>query len=404
MKLLYLTQLVPYPIDAGAKVRMYHVLQQMAASGHDVTLLAFRRDNDSEAALEHLRQYCVDIVTVPIRRSRLADIGHLLRSVVSGEPWMITRDYQEAMMVAVDQVVSQTAFDVIQADQLWMAQYALMARQVSVKQHFVTPRLVLDQHNAMFLIPQRLGESSRNWAIKLLMMREARVMKRYELQVCAKFDAVVWVTDDDRAAFRPKADGTTIPICLDTSTKPLIAPHSQPCRVTFLGGLHWPPNAAGVTWFVEQVWPLVVEQAPDATLTVIGKNPPKSIDGAVGQVEATGYVDDPTPLLSETAAFIVPLHAGGGMRVKIIDAWSWGVPIVSTTIGAEGIAYQHDKHLMIADEPQPFADAVVALLKNGAKRAELRIAGREIVERAFDWREQYPAWEQIWGVESVATD
>lgn len=399
MQILYLTQLVPYPVDAGAKVRMYHVLQQMVASGHDVTLLAFRRDSDTEASITHLRQFCTAVVTVPMVRSRLADVQHLFRSLISGEPFLITRDYQTAMMQAVERVTQQTAFDVVQADQLWMAQYALAARRMAQTRLGTSPRLVLDQHNAMFLIPQRLADSHRNLLLKLLMRREAYAMKRYERLICAQFDAVVWVTDDDRQAFQPPADGTTIPICLDIISKPRIPVYPRPCRVTFLGGLHWPPNAAGVTWFAEQVWPLIVDQVPNAVLTVIGKEPPASLQNAVGQVEATGYVDDPTPLLAESAAFIVPLHAGGGMRVKIIDAWSWGIPIVSTTIGAEGIDYQHGEQLLIADDPASFAAAVVKLLQQPDLCHQLREAGRVQVEQQYDWRQQYLAWERVWAGE-----
>jgi len=171
-------------------------------------------------------------------------------------------------------------------------------------------------------------------------------------------------------------------------------------RVTFLGGLHWPPNAEGVLWFLDKVWPQVQKEVPDALLTILGKSPPSAVVKRAKedpQVEAPGYVDDVTPYLAETAAFIVPLHAGGGMRVKILDAWSWGLPVVSTTIGVEGLCYRDGENVLVADLPAPFAQATVRLLKRPEQAAALATAGRCTVESHYDWRRVYAAWDEIYG-------
>jgi glycosyltransferase involved in cell wall biosynthesis len=154
-----------------------------------------------------------------------------------------------------------------------------------------------------------------------------------------------------------------------------------------------------MVWFAKEVWPLVSHATPEAVLTVIGKEPPKELI-SLGEespgVEVYGYVDDPTPLLQETAAFIVPLHAGGGMRVKIVDAWSWGLPIVSTTIGAEGTAYRDGHNLLIADSAGDFAQAISRLVADQDCATELAAAGRRTVEAKYDWRYVYRAWDQIY--------
>ena len=148
--------------------------------------------------------------------------------------------------------------------------------------------------------------------------------------------------------------------------------------MTFLGGLHWPPNAAGMQWFVSEVWERIAAAHPSARLTVIGKDPPAGLAAAAARlpgIEITGYVDDPTPYLAETAAFIVPLHAGGGMRVKILDAWRWGLPVVSTTIGAEGISIVDGEDILIADDAGAFADAVLSVLQIETTARRLREQG-----------------------------
>ena len=170
-------------------------------------------------------------------------------------------------------------------------------------------------------------------------------------------------------------------------------------RVTFLGGLHWPPNAEGVLWFAREVWPQIVGEMPDAVLTIIGKAPPDSLQAAgapIPNLDVTGYVVDVTDYLAETAVFIVPLHAGGGMRVKIIDAWSWGLPIVSTTIGAEGVKYADGENLLIGDSANEFAAAVLRLLRSPDLADGIARTGRQTAETDYEWRKIYKAWDQVY--------
>ncbi len=402
MRILYLSQLVPYPADAGPKVRSFHVLEYLAQAGHQVTLLAFTRPDDQPEAIAHLRRFCLAVHTVPMPRSRSRDIWHLGQSLLGRRPFLIARDRVSAMHEAVATLMADADYDVIHADQLWMAQYALAAAGNS--DHL---RRVLDQHNAVYLIPQRLAESTRNPLARWLLARESRLLRRYETATCAAFDHVVWVTEEDRLAVANGAASSgreagwpTIPNCVDPPRQKPITGRTEGRRVSFLGGLHWPPNAAGVGWFARQVWPQVIAAVPDATLTVMGKRPPaelRALSRELPNVEVTGYVAEVAPYLAQTAAFIVPLHAAGGMRVKIVDAWSWGLPVVTTTIGAEGLDYRDGQNLVLADDPGAFARAVIRLLQEPDWRAQLAAAGRRTAETRYDWRRIYPAWDAIYG-------
>ena len=400
MNILYLSQLVPYPIDAGPKVRSYHVLEYLASAGHKITLVAFRRSNDQPKSLTHLEQFCSEIHTIPMVRSRLKDVMYLGKSMLMGTSFLIDRDSMRSMNQLILSLIRRQRFDAIHADQLWMAQYALRA-QTQLNEQGVNTLLVMDQHNAVHLIPQRLVDIEPNPLKRWVLDREARSMKRYELQACSRFDHVVWVTDEDRQIIENASllpiDSLTIPICVDPETKAEVKRLPNPRRVTFLGGLHWPPNAAGIEWFARAVWPKVQSEVPDAYLTVIGKNPPKGLqDSSITNLDVTGYVEDPEPLLADTAVFVVPLHAGGGMRVKIIDAWSWGLPVVSTTVGAEGIKYQDGEDIIIADGEDAFAQAAVKVLLDPALASCLRQNGRQKVETDYNWRITYKAWDQIY--------
>jgi glycosyltransferase involved in cell wall biosynthesis len=403
-RVLFLTELLPYPLVSGAKIRAYYVLRHLATR-HRVTLLSFVRPDDRPEYVEHLVGFLDRVHTVPMQRSWLRNGRALLKGLLMGRPAVVVREEIGAMRNRVRELLDTLAFDVVHADQIPMAQYGLIGRRANV-------RLLLDQHNATFQIVERLARCERIWWKRLLLHREARAFARYEVDVCRQFDHVAFVTEEDRQALcsrmqeepeeavhRFVAERTTvIPICVDTGSVRPVQPVPNPFRVTHVGTLYWPPNVEGLVWFWERVWPQVRDRIPDAKLTLIGKNPPGHIR-ALGQhpdVDVPGYVSDLTSYLTETAAFIVPLRAGGGMRVKIVDAWCWGLPIVSTTIGAEGIAVRPGDNILVADSPNEYANAIVGIVEDPALQSRLRLEGRRWVEKCYSWRQVYGAWDQIY--------
>jgi glycosyltransferase involved in cell wall biosynthesis len=232
---------------------------------------------------------------------------------------------------------------------------------------------------------------------RALLNLEASKLARYERETCRSFDRVVWVTDDDRRALFPDGEQEVIPIALEGPIRTPARRREDARRVTFLGGLHWPPNAQGILWFRNEIWPQIRRRVPGAVLTVLGKGAPAELkNGSDSSLEIEGYVTDTAPYLSETAVFIVPLLAGGGMRVKILDAWSWGLPVVSTTIGAEGIHTRNGENILLADEPAAFAAAVAELMNNQELADRLAEGGRRTLESHYDRRKTYAAWNRIY--------
>lgn len=393
MQILYLSQVLPFPLDAGPKMRSYFVLKYLAQR-HEVTLVTFVRPTDKPAYIAEMEKICAAVYTLPMPRAAWRDGLFLLQSLLTAQPFLIVRDSVLAMVELLRELTSSRKFDVIHADQLWMAQYALRAKQFAP-----AARLVLDQHNAVYLIPQRMATGETNIAKKLILARESRAMARYEPRTCAQFDHVVWVTAEDLQAVRrisaaPVPPVTVIPICADPEAVLPVARKKGVRRVTFLGGLHWLPNTQGILWFAQNVFPAIRARVPDAVLTVIGKNPPPGLAG--DGVEVTGYVSELSPYLAETAAFVVPLYAGGGMRVKILDAWAWGLPIVSTTIGAEGINIADGENMLIADTVADFADAVVRVLESPTLGQKLAEGGRQAVMEHYNWRTIYRQWDEVY--------
>ncbi|NLG51688.1 MAG: glycosyltransferase [Chloroflexi bacterium] len=397
-RILFLTQVLPYPLDAGPKIRAYYVLRHLAQQ-HEVTLVSFVRQEDRAEWVAHLRSFCAQVHTVPMQRSRWQDIRALAKALALSQPAIIVRDEIAAMHAMLRDLMRGQAFDAIHADQTSMAQYALFARQCTLSSRPNVPvRLVLDAHNALFRVFRQLARDESHPLKRLFLAREARALERYEQQVYSQFDHVAFVTDQDRQSLPGISRGTTIPICVDPLERDVILPRPEQRLITHLGTMFWPPNIEGVLWFAREVFPRVLERVPDARLVIIGKRPPADIEalGQDGHIQVLGYVPDPTPYLAETAAFIVPLHAGAGMRVKILDAWGWGLPIVSTTLGAEGVEPREGEDLLIADDAQAFADAVVRLLEDSSLRATLREHGRQRAVEDYNWRTVYAAWDRVY--------
>jgi glycosyltransferase involved in cell wall biosynthesis len=401
MKILFLTEVLPYPPTSGARIRAYYMLRFLA-SRHHVTLASFVRAEDRLEDLDHLRQLCAAVHTVPMRRSRLRDGLALVSSAINRQPAVIARDGLPEMRALLYRLVRQTPFDVVHADQTAMAQYALHAcrHQAAPK-----PALLLDQHNAMHLLAERQARlESGLW--RFLYRREARLFRRYEAGLCRRFDRLLTVTLADKEAHLaliPKGDRVAIaarispvPICVETEGWPPLPYQDEGPHLVHLGTMFWPPNVEGVSWFASQVLPLVLRQAPGAIFTIAGKNPPPQLTAlakagspVAGHVQVTGFVANPEPLLQRSRAFVVPVRAGGGMRVKILDAWRWGVPIVSTTIGAEGIEIRDGENILLADDATTFAEAVTRLLTDDALATRMRLNGRRWVEERYNWRTVY---------------
>ena len=394
MNILFLSNVLPYPLDAGPKVRSYYVLRYLSQQ-HRVTLVTFTRAADSPDAIRHLESFCHAVHPVPIQRSRVQDALHLATSFITARPFLIVRDDLRAMDEKIRAVSQNNAFDAVHADQLSTAHYALRVPRV---------RRVLDQHNAVWTIIQRLAEQQTSRVRRMALERETRLLRAYEAVTCAQFDQVVTVTDEDKRALTfpehpPRASIPTIPICIDPQETTLLPFNPNARDVICVGGMFYPPNVDGVTWFAREILPRVWEQSPATKFFIVGARPAASLR-ALAQNEAriivTAYVPDTNVYLQQAAAFVVPLRAGGGMRVKILDAWARGVPMVSTTIGAEGIEYRNSENLLVADTPQEFANDVLRLIQDRAFAEQVARSGRAWVEEKYAWQKVYRAWDGIY--------
>jgi glycosyltransferase involved in cell wall biosynthesis len=393
VKVLLLTQVLPFPPDSGPKVKTWNLIKWLAAERHEVTLASFVR-GESERELGALRRYCRAVHPVPLRRGALRDGCLLVASLASGEPFFIRRDRRRAMRRLVERLARETRFDVVHADQLNMAQYAQC-----VPGGFT----VLDAHNALWLLYKRLAATASAGPRRRLLEREWRRLHDYEGRIGRAVDAVLAVSAEDRDALRAAmgadVDIRVVPIAVDPVEVGVLARRPDADRLVHLGTMYWPPNVDGVRWFVRSVFPLIRAARPDAAFDVIGARPPRAIRALArpgSGVRVTGYVDDPTPYLERAAVMVVPVLAGSGMRVKILNALAQGLPVVTTALGCEGIAAQAGTHLLVADHPDEFAAATLRVLGDRGLAETLARNGRRLIETRYDYRQAYAPLAQVY--------
>lgn len=383
MKILLLTQVLPYPPDSGPKIKTFNVLKHLSAR-HQVYLVSFIRSPTEAERAHTLLDYCREVHTVLIRRSLWRDGCFFTRSLLAGQPFIIARDKSRPMHTTIAQLMARERFDVVHADQINMAQYALPLQGV---------RKVLDAHNAAWTIFHQMWRNAppgpRKWALRI----EWQKLKRYEGEVGRQFDAILAVSEEDRQALVsagcPDSRLTVIPIAIDTQETHVIERDSNARSIIHIGTMFWPPNIEGILWFARQVYPLIRREVPNVRLYLVGARPPAEIRALEKQgtsIRVTGYVEDVVPYLQDSAVFVVPLRTGSGMRVKILEAWAWGIPIVSTSVGCAGIPVHPGEDILIADTPEEFAAAVIQVLRDRERGAWLSTKGRQHVEAQFDWR------------------
>jgi glycosyltransferase involved in cell wall biosynthesis len=363
---------------------------------------------EEEPHLKELQKICTAVHPVPIKRSRVADVFYMVRSYLTTRPFLIERDDLPEMQATVNRLVKEGDFDFIHADQLTMVQFGIRGASVAPTKK---PKVIFDAHNAVWSIVERMQENAR-WFLKPILGVETRRVKRYEGELLKTVDHVLAVTDVDRAGLeealnfskiRPGekvAPITIVPIAVDTTQLQPIKRTPAAKNIVTLGTLHYPPNADGIRWFFTEVFPLIRQRIPAATLTIIGKNPPQDfVDYAIANPESirlTGYVTELPPYLEQSTLMVVPVRAGGGMRVRILEAFAYGMPVITTTIGLEGIHAELEKDVIVADTADDFAKRVIELLEDKSMQEKLATNGRQLAEQKYDWQVVLSAMNPIY--------
>lgn len=378
-----------YPLDSGGKIRTYQMLKEWHAS-HDVTYLALFPAGTPNAAKDHATTYSCRQSWIPWRDEPKGSFRFylsLLKNLLfSRFPYVIDKYRSTAAATQIAELDRKHGFDVVIADFLSMTPNILAAG--------IDPKkTIVFQHNVESQIWKRHFESAKNAVLRGYMYLQWQRYDRFERDMCARFKGVIAVSEDDAKRFVSEFGLKNVlghvPTGVDVGFFSALPYQPEPNHIVFLGSMDWMPNIDGIIEFVRTTYPKLKAHCPTVKLTIIGRNPTPTVlalQSADTSIHVTGTVDDVRPYMSKAAVSIVPLRVGGGTRIKIFEAMAMGIPVVSSTIGAEGLPVSDGGNIYISDDPEEFARRVANLLNNPQLSRAMGESGKAMVTEQFSWR------------------
>jgi glycosyltransferase involved in cell wall biosynthesis len=391
MKILWVKTDFLHPTTRGGQIRTLQMLRCLHRK-HEIHYVAFETPGEPEG-FERSSEYCAKAYPVRHRIPPKPSLGFLLQvlgGVFSPLPVAVERYRSEAMRKKIEQLLGSERFDACVVDFIFPA--------INIGD---PSRWIVFQHNLETTIWKRHaahGNLLRRWFFTL----QAERMARFEGNLCRKAKRVIAVSETDALDLQSMfqlGPVAWVPTGVDLAyfTRAPEAPKVD-SDLVFVGSMDWMANQDGVAWFLDQVLPLIRRKHPQCTVSIVGRNPSSALlrrAGRDSRITVTGTVPDVRPYLWGARISIVPLRIGSGTRLKIFEAMAAKVPVVSTTIGAEGLPLTNGEHAWIADTAEDFARRCVELLEDGAERERLSDAAWKLVSERFSWESVTSGFESL---------
>lgn len=353
-KILFLTNLIPYPLDNGGKIKTYNIIEALSKS-YSIDLICFANKEIEKKYKENLLEIVnsIDVIQKTLIKSYSKKYFFIdyFKSIFSKAPYNINKYYDKRFVDILKLKLKKNHYKFIYVDHLPMMVYIKYLKGY---------KILLDEHNVESLIFKRIINESSNIFKKIIGSVEYAKLKLFEKKSLKYVDHVICLSETDKKFFIenfniPMKKISVLPIHINVKEN-YIYEIKQIGKLTllFLGSMSWYPNQHGIKWFIHEVWPKLDKDL--FKLYIVGSNPPKDIkkyhDGK--RIIVTGYVDDVDKYIIDSDISIVPIFIGSGQRVKIIESFAKKIPVISTTIGAEGLIYENGKNILIADSSNEF--------------------------------------------------
>jgi polysaccharide biosynthesis protein PslH len=388
LQILWLSHFVPYPPKGGVFQRGYNMIRTVGVE-HDIDLIAMKHkrathpEELTRRAKDELLRHCrtVRIVDISAGTEGLRLAARSVLGLARGLPATAAIFRSKEMRGLVHAAARSIGYDVVHFDTIGLAEYLPCIGELPA---------VMTHHGAESFMIRRRIKHEKSWARKLFFLLEWLALRRYERRMCPRFGVNVVMSDVDRRIMQeiaPDANYAVVQNGVDLDYfRP--GPVSNGHTLIFAGRLDQYSNRDGILHFAEHVWPLIRARHPDAVLQVIGSNPPSrllQLAATDPAVEVPGFVDDVRPYFSRSTVAICPNRDGGGIRIKILDALAQGMPVVSTSIGVEGIEVTPERDILLADTPAEFALQVSRVFDDEELRKSLASNARKLAERVYSW-------------------
>lgn len=384
-RLLFLSQTLPYPPHGGVEARTYNILRLLSRNFEITALCFFRRGGAVQGRVAESVRALSEFGTVeafPIpqewNRGRLV-LDHVM-SAALGRVYTTTAYESGAYRKRLRELLSERQFDLVHVDSMDLSAY------LGEVDHYP---VICVHHNVESSLLRRRATVMRSRLSRWYMMYQAALMEREEVRVAPKVTLNVAVSPADAHAFSELAPTARVAVVPNGVDVELFQPFAggRTDGVVFLGGSSWFPNLDGMRWFCEAVLPILRSRFPDIRVRWVGKataEQKREFKGSFG-IEVTGYVPEVVTHVHGASCFVVPLRFGGGTRLKILDAWALGMPVVSTTVGCEGLDTAEGENILVRDGAEAFAEGIARVLEDGQLRQNLRTGARETAVRTYSW-------------------
>jgi glycosyltransferase involved in cell wall biosynthesis len=384
MKILIISPFLPYPIDDGDKIRLYNLLKRLAKD-HEISLISFINLNSERSSVNELKKYCSRVETVlRENRSRLNKLLMFFPCLFSRVPAESKLAFENKMVDIIRRIVGTNNFDIIQIEHPFMAPYIKF-----VPKSYNTKTIIV-VHNIGFIQYRRMFMTERKLISKIRMFANWVTMKKWEVKEIEKFDKCITVSTLNMEilnSLNSKIDISVIENGVDIDLYKPLPINVDLNRLLIVGSMDYEANHDAALYFYDKIFPLIRKQIPNSELFIVGRRPFQKVkDLAEDQkVVVTGYVNEVLPFYQCCDVTVVPLRAGGGTRLKILESMALGRPVVSTSIGCEGLDVVDGEHLLVADSPKLFSEHVVRLLSDRKLYEHIRTNARQLVVSRYDW-------------------
>ena len=380
---------MPFPLKDGGEYSIYtSALSLLTQPDVEVKVLAMNTRKNwidpSNLPTDFVVKTNFESVTVDTRIKPVP----LLLNLFTTKSYFVDRFYNADFEAKLIGLLKKETFDIIQLEHLYLCVYLK-----SIRANF-KGKVVLRAQNVEFKVWESYLLGHNRLFEKVYLKIALRRLKKFELEMIHHLDGVINLSDEDRAIYQniaPNTSFATIPIGLNSCKSIDLESRevkSSAIIVYHLGSMDWRPNLQGVLWFLTEVMPLLIERYPAVKIRLAGKEMPDEIYAFEGSnLTVDGEVENAIEYQKDKAILIVPLLAGSGIRVKIIEAMSLGKSIVSTSIGAQGIQYTNGKNILIADDPKSFAKAIITCIQSPVLRTNLEKNGKSLIRETYSLKE-----------------
>lgn len=380
MKVLQLCNKPPYPSVDGGTMAMDSITSGLLCEGCEVKVLTVETDKHPVRRelipAEYLEQTGLESVYIDLRVKPLPAIFAML----CGESYHVKRYVSEAFAAKLRGILEKETFDIVHVESIFLTPYVPLIRKYS------DAKIILRAHNVEHLIWRQVAQSCTNSLKRWYLKHLSLTLRAYELEHLNDYDGVVCITKNDAEVFRQagcRKPVVSIPFGVDSGEVPSV--EVEPDSLFHIGAMDWLPNQESIRWLLEEVWPVVHREVPQAKLYLAGRKMPSQwMNATIEGVSVIGEVPDAMYFIGSKKINVVPLLSGSGIRVKIIEAMSIGKTVITTTVGAQGIDYTDGENILIADTPEQFARQIKRCLDDDAFCSRVGEAAAQLVADQYD--------------------